>query len=315
MKKSSIWLEMAAFIFICTTAIAQLGPENEHLDSEFLRPQISAGFSGATVRRFQDVDGTFGANGVTLAATVPFYQDHGGAPEAPTTYFLLGRGRFSSLDADISFLPESHRIYKPQIGVTAGIGTTRHHLYLLTVGTGFAEDHNTLSNPRIRATGSLLGKYQLYNSFSFIYGLSYSYNFNRGLLLPLLGTHCSLGTNLSLHLVLPFSLNVDYEEARELHFGFVVRANGDQIHIEENDYFGTQSLPLFMKIAQIQSGFSVSFKLSGDIWLLGEAGVLRDRTLAIGTLDENLISSKIGNSGYSTIMLKYDLGSFESWGD
>jgi hypothetical protein len=122
-----------------------------------------------------------------------------------------------------------------------------------------------------------------------------------------------LGNDLSLHIVLPFSMEIDYEEAQELRFGFIIRANGDQIHIEENSYFGTQSLPLFMKIAQIQAGFRVSLKLSREFWLRGEAGVLRDRTFGIGTLDENLVSSKIDNSGYSTIILTYDLGGFESW--
>ena len=298
-----------------SAAKAQLGPAEDHLGSDFLQPQISVGFSAATIRNFQDLEGTFAVNSATLTAAIPIYRVLEGASENPTIYFMLGRGQFSTLDADISFLSSSHAIYKSRIGVTGGIATTGHHLYLVTIGGGFAEDRNTVGSPLIRATGSLLGKYQLDNSFAFIYGLSYSYTFNRGLLLPLLGTHCSLGRNLSLHIVLPFSLNIDYEEAQELHFGFLIRANGDQIHVEENAYFGTQSLPLFMKIAQIQSGFSVSVELSRGIWLSGEAGVLRNRNFAIGTLDTNLISSKIDNSGYSTIVLKYDLGNFESWGD
>ena len=156
---------------------------------------------------------------------------------------------------------------------------------------------------------------KLDNSFAFIYGLSYSYTFDRGLVLPLLGTHCSLGNRLTLHLVLPFSLHLDYEEAPEMHFGFVVRASGDQIRIQENDYFGTTSLPLFMKIAQVQVAFSASFRLSEGIWLVGEAGMLRNRNFAIGTLDANLVSSGIENSAYSAITVRYDLGSFESWKD
>ncbi len=315
MSRRIILVLITFVLFLTTTVTAQLGPADDHLGSDFLQPQISVGFSAAPVRNFQDIDGTFGVNSATSTAAIPIYRVLEGASENPTASFALARGQFSSLNEDISFLPSSHVIYKSRIGVTGGIATTRHHLYLLTIGGGFAEDRNTVGSPRIRTTGSLLGKYQLVDSFAFIYGLSYSYTFNRGLMLPLLGTHCSLGRNLKLHIVLPFSLNIDYEEAQELHFGFVIRANGDQIHIEENSFFGTQSLPLFLKLAQIQSGFSVSFKLSREIWLRGEAGVLRNRNFAIGTIDENLVSSKIDNSGYSTIVLKYDLGSFESWGD
>jgi hypothetical protein len=307
---------LIAFSLFCSVTVeAQLEPADDHLGSDFLQPQIAAGYSAATVRNFQDNDGTFGVNSVTLTAAVPIYRSLQGTSENPTIYFMLGRGQFSTSDEDISFLSSSRAIYKSRIGITGGIATTDHHLYLVTIGGGFAEDRNTVGSPRIRATGSLLGKYQLDNSFAFIYGLSYSYTFNRGLVLPLLGTHCSLGRNLSLHIVLPFSVSLDYEEAQELHFGFHIRANGDQIHVEETAYFGTQSLPLFMKIAQVQSGFSVSFEFSRGIWLLGEAGMLRNRNFAIGTLDKNLISSKIDNSGYSTIVLRYDLGNFESWGD
>jgi hypothetical protein len=298
-----------------SVATAQLGPAEDHLGPDFLQPQITAGYSAASARNLQDYEGTFGVNSVTLTAAVPLYRDLEGTSENPTIYFMLGRAQFSALDEDISFLSSSREIYKSRIGITGGIATAGHHLYLITIGGGFAEDRNTISSPRIRATGSLLGKYQLDNSFAFIYGLSYSYTFNRGLVLPLLGTHCSLGRNLSLHIVLPFSVSLDYEEAQELHFGFHIRANGDQIHIEQSAYFGAQSLPLFLKIAQVQSGFSVSFEFSRGIWLLGEAGMLRNRNFAIGPLDMNLISSKIDNSGYSTIVLRYDLGNFESWGD
>jgi hypothetical protein len=313
MTKIFVLVETLLSLFCGAIAVAQLGPADDHLDSGFLQPQISVGFATATVRNFQDIDGTFGANSASLTAIVPIYRDHEGAIDASTDHFLLARGQFTSLNENISFLPSSHAVYKSRIGFTGGIATTHHHLYLMTVGAGFAEDRNTFGSPRVRATGSLLGKYQLDDSFGFIYGLSYSYTFNRGLLLPLLGARCSLGNDLSLHIVLPFSMEIDYEEAQELLFGFIIRANGDQIHIEENSYFGTQSLPLFMKIAQIQVGFRVSLKLSREFWLRGEAGVLRDRNFGIGTLGENLVSSKIDNSGYSTIILTYDLGSFESW--
>ena len=295
--------------------LAQLSSSEDHLGPDFLQPQITAGFSSAATRNFQDIDGTFDVNSATLGAAIPVVRSLEGTIDNPTAYFALVRGQFSSVNEDVSFLPSPHMIYKSRIGVTGGIATTNHHMYLLTIAEGFSEDRHTVGNARIRTTGSLLGKYQLEDSFAFIYGLSYSYTFNRGLVLPLLGTRCSLGSNLNLHVILPFSLDLDYEEAQELHFGFVVRANGDQIHIEDNSYLGPQAFPVFLKLAQLQAGFSVSFDLSDRIVLRGEAGILRNRSFAIGTLDMNLISSNIANAGYSSLVLKYVFGTFESWGD
>lgn len=315
MSNRIIGVLVCCYILSCSTARAQLGAAVDHLGSDFLNPQISVGFSAAPDRKFQDIDGTLSLNSATLTATLPVYRIRDGAPEHATSYFLLARGQFTSQIEDISFLPASHTFYASRLGITAGIATTRHHLYLLTFGGGFAEDRRTIGNPRVRATGSLLGKYQMDDSFAFIYGLSYSYTFNRGLVLPLFGIHSSLGENLKLHIVLPFSLDVEYEEATELHFGFLIRANGDQIHIEESGYFGPQSLPLFLKLSQVQAGFSVSIRISNGVWLQGEAGILRNRKFAIGTLDANLVSSGIQNSGYSTFTLRYDLANFESWED
>jgi hypothetical protein len=310
---------LQAWLVLCllwlTTAESQIQSGDDHVGSDFLQPSVSAGFSVAPARSFQDISGTFSVNSATVNAAFPVFRTLDVTGVNSTAYFVLARGEFSSVSEDVSFLPSSHSIYKSRVGFTGGIATQHRHLYLLTLAGGFADDHNTIDSPQFRGMGSLLGKYQLDDSFAFIYGLSYSYTFDRGLLLPLLGAHCSLGNDLSLHMVLPFSFDLDYRESKELHFDFVIRANGDQIHVDESNYFSTQTLPVYIKLAQVQVGFIASFKLSNDIWLIGEAGVLRNRNFAIGTMDANLASSKIANSGYSTIILRYDLGNFESWSD
>lgn len=294
---------------------AQLGATEDHLGVDFLQPQISLGFSAVPVRNFEDLSGTFGSAGATMGAAIPICRWIEGATANPTAYFFLARGQVSSDNDDISILPSFDGALRARMGITGGIVTTHHHMYLLTVGAGFAEDKRTVSSPRLRATGSLLGKYQLDDTFAFIYGLSYSYTFDRALLLPLLGTHCTLSSNLTMHLVLPFSLDIDYAEARDLHFNFVVRANGDRIHIDQNSYPAAQSLPLYLRIAQVQAGFAVNLRLTRDVWLRGEAGIVRDRKFAIGTTESNFLSGTIQNAAYSSIVLKYRFGSFQAWGN
>jgi Domain of unknown function (DUF6268) len=296
-------------------AIAQLGPTDDHLDSDFLQPQIIAGYSAASPREFQGTDGSFATGSMMIGGVFPLYRDEADSRGGATTYFVLGRARMTTLNEDISFLASPHSVYNPRLGLTGGIATTNHHLYLLTIGGGFSEDENAVTKPVFRPNGSLLGKYQLDESFAFIYGLSYSYAFDRGLLLPMLGVHTSLGKSFALHVVLPFSFNVEYVDTPDLHFGLAVRASGDQIHVNENDFAASQNSPLYLKIAQVQSGISVTANISGPLWIQGEAGILTSRRFAIGTLKEDLLTTDIRNGGYSSLQLIYRFGHFESWGD
>jgi hypothetical protein len=309
-----VLLAAVALVFLPESLILAQGLATEdHLSLDFLRPQIVAGFSDVSARLFKNLDGTYDATSVTLEAAIPVYQDFSPPSDRLTSYLLIARGQFSAVKPEISFLTYSRSLYLSTVGLTGGIRTPSGHLYLLTLNAGAAEDDEAISHPRIRPTGSLLGKYQLKDSFSFIYGISYSYAFDRGLLLPMLGAHCVLGEDFEMHVVLPYSFELEYEEIQNLLFGLVVRANGNQVHINDDRNFPPQSLPLYLKSAQVQAAFSVSVGLGQHWWLCGEAGVARDRNLAIGTLDHNLVSSKIENAGYSSLIIKYVIDSSDSW--
>jgi hypothetical protein len=306
-------ISLCLLLFSVSLSLAQQVATDDHLSLEFLRSQITLGYSAASARSFLDVDGSYNSSTISCSATIPLYGSLSNQAKGTFSYFVLARGQFSYFRPAISFLSSSSSVYLAKVGLTGGIATTARHVYLLTLNAGLAENGNKLSNARTRPTGSLIGKYQLDDAFAFVYGMSYSYTFNRGLLLPVLGTHCTLVKDLQLHLVLPFSMELEYADVHSLHFGFVARANGNQIHVQENGYFGQQSSPLYLKVSQIQLAFSVSFEVAEKLWLYGEAGVLRNRNLAIGPLDHNLVSSRIQNSGYSSVILKYSIDRFSSW--
>jgi hypothetical protein len=124
-----------------------------------------------------------------------------------------------------------------------------------------------------------------------------------------------LAKNVQLHLVLPYSMEIYCQEVPSLHFAFIVRANGDQIHIENVDPFGSPSTPLYVKMTGIQGVFDFAFELDNNIWLRGEAGMLRIRTIGVGSQESNLFSTGIDNSEYSTVTLVFGLGRSVLWQD
>ncbi len=301
------------FLLLPGSVLAQGFSTEDHLSLDFLRPQITAGYSSASARLFQDVEGSYGAASAALLASVPLYQEFSSATGSPTSYFLLARGQFSSLYPEVSFIPRVNAVYSSTLGITGGIRTPSHHLYLLTLNAGIAEDDKTVTNALLRPTGSLLGEYRLDDAFAFIYGLSYSFTFDRGLLLPLLGTHCRLSNHITMHLVLPYSLELEYREVEALKFAFIVRANGYQARISQDNFPGPLTSSLYLKSAQVQAAFNVTIGLGNSLWLCGEAGLSRDRNLALGPLDRDLVSVKIRNAGYSSVILKYEIDSSDHW--
>ncbi len=286
----------------------------DHLGSDFLRPQIVAGFSDVSARVFRDIDGTYDASALTLEATVPVIGESSRS-EQSGSYLLLARSRFSAVTPQISFLSYSRTLWISTVGLTGGIRTSSGHLYLLSLNGGAAEDERVIGNPRLRPTGSLLGKYQLENTFAFIYGLSYSYVFGRGLLLPMLGAHCTVAQNLAMHVILPYSFELEYNELQDLRFELVARANGDQIHVKNDNGFLPQSPVVYLKNSQVEVALNVSIELGQRWWLCGEAGISRDRRFAVGTQNDNFVSGRIENAGYSSLAVKYLLNPTElqSW--
>jgi len=70
---------------------------------------------------------------------------------------------------------------------------------------------------------------------------------------------------------------------------------------------------VFLKNTQVQVGLNVSVGLGRCWWLCGEAGMSRDRRLAVGTVKDNFVSATMENAGYTTLAIKYLLNPTESW--
>ena len=295
--------------------VAQFIPGDEQHDIDFLRPRIFAGYTTTSTRSFEDIAGTYKMTSFSLGATVPFYDDVVRSDEGTDARFAIASGRFSSLLPQISFLATRHTLYAATLGASAGLFTNSKNLYMLTLNAGIAEDDNTIQNPQLRLTGSGLGTERFGDSFRLLFGLSYSYTFDRGLLLPILGADWKFAEEWRLRLLLPFLFEVQFEDMSSLQFGFLVRANGNRFRFEDDNYSAGSSNAEYLRISQLQAAFRVSLRIVDNLWVYGEAGVLRNRNLGIWAGENNLVSSRIENSGYSSMILRYTIGKSRSWTD
>jgi hypothetical protein len=104
-------------------SIAQLIETDDHLGADFLQSKISFGYSAASDLPLHDVTGSFDVSSAFLTATVPVFNDRVTTAEELTPYFVIARGRVSSLYSEISFLPSIHTSYQTTVGLA---GRHRH---------------------------------------------------------------------------------------------------------------------------------------------------------------------------------------------
>jgi hypothetical protein len=294
---------------------AQFIPGDEHHNVDFLRPQIFAGYTSTSTRNFEDIVGTYKMSSFSLGATVPVYDDVVKSGDSLCARFVIANGRFASLLPQVSLFATRHALYTTTFGASVGVFTNSKNLVVLTLNAGFAEDDKTIQDPQLRLTGSGLGTQRFGDSFRLLFGLSYSYTFDRGLFLPILGSDWKFAEEWRLRLLLPFLLEVQFEDMSSLQFGFVVRANGNRFRFEDENYSTGSANTEYLRISQLQAAFRVSLRIVDNLWVYGEAGVLRNRNFSIWADESSLVSSKIENSGYSSMILRYTIGKLDSWID
>lgn len=314
-RKVTPHLLLLIFVVSAGSLFAQVIPGDEQHDVNFLRPQIFAGYSTTSTRNFEDIVGTYKMTSFSLGAMVPVYDDFIKGGESTKSRFVIASGRFSSLLPQVSFFSTRHNLYAATFGASAGLFTLSKNLYMFTLNAGFAEEDNTIRDPQLRLTGSGLGTQRFGDSFRLLFGLSYSYTFDRGLLLPVLGSDWKFTDEWRLRLLLPFFLEVQFEDMSSLQFGFVVRANGNRFRFEDDNYATGSANTEYLRISQLQAAFRVSMRVVDNLWIYGEAGVLRNRNFSIWAGESSLVSSRIENSGYSSMILRYTIGKPGSWID
>lgn len=120
---------------------------------------------------------------------------------------------------------------------------------LLLAVNGLAnEDKNTLSSPNFRLTSMALWLHPFSEKFAIHTGLSYSYVFGNGFLLPILGFKTRLNANTQLLVTLPFQIRtVSKQKDSPNRYGFFLKAQGGFNRYQSNLFIDSTSNTYFLR--------------------------------------------------------------------
>jgi hypothetical protein len=141
-----------------------------------------------------------------------------------------------------------------------------------------------------------------------IYGLAYTYTFDRGRLFPVLGVRLRFAEDWALHVMLPFTVHVRYRYTRDVSFGLGIDVHGNRFRFSDEQLSGGQSEVLNLRLTEIQFGAVINWKLKKDFLVNIETGIATARKIYISSANGDLFSSGIKPSAFIGMKVRFILG-------
>ncbi|GEM_PF-2123659 len=281
---------------------------DDPVEIDVFRPSIGATFSTQPSRSFRDLQGSYGVRSWGANITLPFYETVQGENLDRSSSVFLFRAAASTILPEITFLNQQHRLYTSSLGLTYGVFTSSRSMYTFTLNGGIAEDEVTIHNLHARVTGSGLASSRLSDQVALIYGLAYTYTFEQGRFLPLLGLCWHFAPDWNLRTIFPLSLRFNYRSSNTVRLGFGINVHGNRFRFSDSQLSGGESDLLNLRLTEIQMSMNVDWKLKNDITAKIEAGITAARKLYIAADNRTLISSSVKPSPFLVMTLRFNLG-------
>jgi hypothetical protein len=279
---------------------------------EILNPSMNAELFYAPKKSMTDSLGTYRYTALKLGFNMPIYSKFSQNPKTGNSTLSH---IFFSLDGKMS-LPEISFVYPNHLFIDAGARLTAIYIdgnknsWLGTFHTSMVEDNYTISSPGLRYTGAILYKRKKSDRFSYHIGVTYSYVFGQGFVLPLLGFQTPINKKTLLIANLPLSISILSRPDNKTAALFYIRAVGN-----EHKYSSTGFLPdsvvtetLKFRISSIQLGLTGKFNAGRHFLFTARTGFNFGTKLDM--LDENtkLMSTGQVVSGFLGVGVIYKFG-------
>ena len=254
-----------------TTARAQ-----EDIDLRFFRPQVTVSGHTFQDKPFDHTSGEYGSGSVSLFANLPLGRTHVRWDRKYRASQFFAHVAANSASPDITFLAgRQHRLYS---GVLAASGvwlSRANNLYVASAGESFAEDDRTIHDLQGRFYALGLATHRIRDWITLIYGGAATYEFGRGLAVPVVGVYWWINPKWSLLGALPFSVAGTYHATDRLSVLMRLGFTGNRYRYANEGQFPTANDVVFLSILQSQATGAVEWTASKDVSLFAEAGVVR----------------------------------------
>jgi hypothetical protein len=292
---------------ICSSGILRsqsvLGFERLELD---LRDRLSLGFTVIPDKDIRNSTDSFGMSSASLRGGISLYRNRQPITGAFQIRGLSATADFSLVRPRLSFLSQDHTFYTARLGVVTHFQIFKIPLSF-NIGAGAADD-GKFSTPKLRFSGHLLGSSDVSSTVKLLYGLSYSYNFTRGQLLPILGVIWRFDPKWNLAAVLPFSLRFMNIVSRDIRWGIGLHADGNRFRIAGDSSLSGETGTSYLRLFQLSLDADLSYRFSREWMIRGNAGLLFGRTIRIGTDVSDVYSERVKPGGFIGVSIHWMFG-------
>jgi hypothetical protein len=310
-------------------ALFSAGPARAQgdIDLRLFRPSLT--FTGITVPKESfsdsDIEGNYKSSNLHLLANIPLGPTHfkeGGGLIGWQPMLTLGAGA-TDQTFEVPGVDRQPRLYDGLLNASVVLLSSKPNLHYISLGTSFAEDEDSVSNPDLRGSALYLGTYKKSQAWTFVYGGVYSFIYGRGLLLPAFGIIWTPNDNWTLSGILPFGWRLSQKLGETTFLNYVLWVSGQRYGFE-ND--GTFTVPaefrqdkVYERVREQHVGVEFEMGRGRPVSFLAQAGFAVARKIGFTPIDTNndkgiesspdfLVDEKIDPAPYLRLSLKIPLG-------
>lgn len=202
-----------------------------------------------------------------------------------SNFTLLATGSYVRSRPQFSFFNATHNFIRISAGLRGLYFDGNKSLWLVNVSPFIAEDNKSISNAKFRMFGDLIYSRVVSKMFSYKLGLSYTYRFGGGGLLPVVGVRIGDYNKYFLSVQFPKNISFHYKVNPKLYIGAFVRPNGGiyRYKIQNTDpaFFNDKSenSNIILTRTDYLTGLMLNYAITPSVYFTCNSGVVYNRSV------------------------------------
>jgi hypothetical protein len=286
----------------------------EDIDLRLFRPQVD--LSGETFqdKPFDDmISDEYGSDAVSFSANIPLGKTHVRWDRKYRASQFFAHVQATRAAPEITFLTGAqHKLYS---GVLAASGvwlSRSNNLYVASAGGSFAEDDRTIHDLQGRFYALFLGTHKIRESFTLVYGGAATYQFGRGLAIPVIGAVWWINPKWTLIGALPFSVAATYRIRDDLGLRLLLGFAGNRYRFANEGEFPGQPETVYLSTLQSRLTGEIEWKAGSAVSLYAQAGTVRNLQFVFsedaGIDSDKFIDDSTQPAGYLKLGARFTFG-------
>jgi len=265
-------LKKYAFVLLYLIVAMPLLAQNLQMPTS---PRLLLSYSHLGNQKYDSNANTFGLGQSSLSLNLPLYHSNYTKSEYGLKRFLYIGFQPSLVLSSANF--ENTALDRKLINFSLGFNgiyfSSIKNLYLLSLRPMLNEDEYTISNPTWRYNASFLYNRMVNKKFKYRIGLTYTYLFGEGNLLPIVGGTYRFNQKNILLVNLPYNITYRHVINSNLTAGLFLKPNGSMNRFMNRNYFDSSYNTVLFRRSSYLLGANVIYKISPKLLLMADLAI------------------------------------------